>query len=173
MKIFLIPAISIILIFVSSALYAEQMSPWEIDGLAGKKAPQFTLNDLSGNDISLSSFQGKVVLLNFWATWCPYCREERASLNSLYNKYKDRGLAIIAVSTDRSSKKVKVYLKKIPSDFTVLMDEKSEIARRYRVFALPTSFLISREGIIKQKFMGMRNWTNKESKKLIEGLLKQ
>lgn len=164
----------ILLIFSTrSYLLAGHFSPWEIDRLTGKKAPEFTLKDLSGKDISPSSFKGKPILLNFWATWCPYCREERPYLNSLYKKYKGKGLIIVAVSTDKSSNKVKDYLKKIPMEFIILLDEKGETAELYGIYALPTSFLIGRDGIIKNKFMGMREWTDNESKKLIEGLLRQ
>ncbi|MBI5049515.1 MAG: TlpA family protein disulfide reductase [Nitrospirae bacterium] len=150
---------------------AEQFSPWAIDKLTGTKAPDFTLKDISGKDISLSSFKGRPVLLNFWATWCPYCREERPLLNSLYKEYKNKGLIIVAVSTDKSAQKVKDYLKKIPMEFTLLIDNR-KTAELYGVYALPTSFLLNRDGVIKQKFMGVRDWTDQASKKLIDELLK-
>ena len=150
---------------------AKQFFPLEIDKLTGTKAPDFTLKDISGKDVSLSSFKGKPVLLNFWATWCPYCREERPLLNSLYKEYKNKGLIIVAVSTDKSAQKVKDYLKKMPMEFTLLIDN-GKIAEIYGVYALPTSFLINRDGAIKQKFMGARDWTNNSSKKIINELLK-
>jgi DsbE subfamily thiol:disulfide oxidoreductase len=153
-------------------LNAERFSPWTIERLIGKEAPGFTVKDLSGKSISLSSFKGKPILLNFWATWCPYCRKERPYLNFIYEEYKDKGLVIIAVSTDRSPQKVKAYLKKISMDFVILHDNNKEAAESYGVYVLPTSFLIDRRGIIKHKFIGLRNWTASGSKKLIEELLK-
>ncbi len=150
-----------------------QFSPFEIDKLVGKKAPEFKAKDLSGNTVSLSSLKGKPILLNFWATWCPYCREERPYLNSLYKEYKDKGLVIIAVSVDKSEETVKRYLKRVPSDFMIIHDEDNKASGIYGVYSLPTSFLIDRNGIIKNKFMGMRNWTEDSSKKLINDLIKQ
>jgi len=150
---------------------AQLFSPSEIDKLTGKKAPEFTVNDLSGKRVSLSSFSGKPILLNFWATWCPYCREERAYLNSLQKEYKDKGLIIIAVSIDNSIEIVKGYLKRVPADFVILHDNNKDAASAYGVYSLPTNFLIDHKGIIKHKFIGLRDWTNKESKKIIEGFL--
>jgi DsbE subfamily thiol:disulfide oxidoreductase len=156
---------------LSANVHAEGFSPWKIERLVGEKAPEFSVNDLSGKSVSFSSFKGKPTLLNFWATWCPYCREERPYLNSLYREYKDRGLAIVAVSTDKSPQKVKEYLKKIPVDFVVLHDNNKEAAGLYGVYSLPTSFLIDRNGEIKHKIMGLRDWTDGKSKKLIEKLI--
>ncbi len=144
-----------------------------IGKIVGKKAPDFSIKDLSGRTVSLSSFEGRPILLNVWATWCPYCRKERPHLKSLYKEYKSKGLVIIAVSTDKSVEKVRRYLKKIPMDFIILMDQDSIVARSYGVYALPTSFLIDRKGIIKHKFMGFRRWTDRKSKKLIEELLEE
>lgn len=170
----------ILLIFIvvsinlsATNLNAESFSPFAIEKLTGKKAPEFTAKDLSGKDVSLSLFAGKPILLNFWATWCPYCREERPYLNSLYKSYKDKGLVIIAVSTDRSLESVKRYLKKIPMDFVILHDSDGNAAGIYGAYSIPTSFLIDRKGIIKHKFMGLVDWTDKSSIKFIDELLKE
>jgi peroxiredoxin len=160
-----------IAVTTASGVQAEQFSPWKVEKLVGKKAPPFTVKDLSGRDISLSSFRGKTILLNFWATWCPYCREERGFLNSLHREYKEKGLTIIAISTDRSPEKVLSYVKSTPMDFVLLHDHSKDAASRYGVYSLPTSFLIDKEGVVKHKLMGLRNWTEKSSKKLIETLL--
>lgn len=138
------------------------------DGNRVYKAEDFTLKDLSEKDVSLSSFKGSPVLLNFWATWCPYCRKERAHLNSIYKDYKDKGLIILSVSTDRSAGLVKRFLEDVPADFTVLFDSNGSVASSYNVRGLPTSFLINREGIIEQKFMGFREWTSSGSRKLLD-----
>lgn len=143
-----------------------------IDKPIGKKAPNFTVKDLSGKDVSLSSFKGKPILLNFWATWCVYCRQERASLNSLHREYNSKGLVIISISIGESPKKVGKFLRNIPASFIVLLDEDKKAAELYGVYGLPTSFLINREGIIKHKFIGAKNWTGAESRKFIEELLK-
>lgn len=156
-----------------TALYAERFSPFSTDRFIGKSAPDFTVKDLSGKEVSLSHFKGKPVLLNFWATWCPYCRRERAPLNSLYKKYKDRGLTVVSISIGEPPKIVERYLRSVPVDFQVFLDEEREAAGLYNVYGLPTSFLIGRDGIIKHKFVGLIDWTDTESKKLIEKLLKE
>ena len=169
----------LVLTFLSSGIFpvtnlnAERFSPWVIEKLVGKEAHGFTVNDLSGKNVSFSEFKGKPILLNFWATWCPYCREERPYLNSLYKEYRDRGLIIVAVSTDRSPSKVREYLNEIPMEFVVLHDNKNEAAGSYGVYSLQTSFLIDRDGIIRHKFMGLKDWTSSGSKKIIESLIKE
>ena len=167
-----LPALIVLIVILTpvTELDAERFSPWVIEKLVGKEAPEFTAKDLSGNNISLSAFKGRPILLNFWATWCPYCREERPYLNFLYSEYKDRGLVIIAVSTDKSVQKVKAYLERTPMNFTILHDNSNKAAESYGVYSLPTSFLIDRSGIIKHKFIELRDWTDKKARKPIEGL---
>ena len=159
-------------LLLSVNLDAQLFSPFEVDKLVGKKAPEFKARDLSGKSVSLSSFKGKPILLNFWATWCPYCREERPYLNSLHKEYKDKGLVIIAVSLDKSEETVRKFLKKMPLDFIILHDNDNAASQPYGVYSLPTSFTIDRNGIIKDKFLGGRNWTDSNSKKVIEEIIK-
>ncbi len=150
--------------------YAQGFDPLIYDNSIGSTAPDFTLKDISGNAVSLSSFKGKPVLLNFWATWCPYCRKERAHLNALYKEYQDKGLIILSVSTDQSAAKVKEYLKQTPAEFIVLSDSSGVAASLYSVGGLPTSYLINRDGIIKNRFIGFREWTDSVSKMIIDKL---
>jgi DsbE subfamily thiol:disulfide oxidoreductase len=137
----------------------------------GSEAPDFLLKDITGKKVSLSSFKGKPVLLNFWTTWCPYCRKERPHLNKLHRQYKDRGLVIISVSTNESVEKVINYLKRIPADFLVLTDVDGKVAAAYNVGGFPTSFLINRNGIIKYKFLGFREWTSIGLKKIVDNFI--
>lgn len=158
---------------LTDKIHAQFFSPFEIDKLVGKKAPDFKAEDLSGNKVSLPSYRGKPILLNFWATWCPYCREERSSLNALHKLYKNTDLVIIALSVDKSEETVRRFLKRNPSDFAVLHDRDNKASRLFGVYSLPTTFLIDRNGIIKNKFLGLRNWTDESSKKRIEELIKE
>ena len=146
-------------------------SPMESDSIVNSKAPDFTLKDINGKNITLSSFRGKVVLLNFWATWCPPCRAEMPALNRLYRETKQRGLEIIAVSTDRSLDHVKDFTAKNKVDFIMLFDENRTAAKQYRVFSMPTTFLIDRNGMVVEKFYGEYDWTEPETKGRIEKLL--
>ena len=162
-------ALSLMLTLLSGISEGMNLQPG--DNKNSNHAPDFIIEDLQGNEISLSSFKGKPVLLNFWATWCPYCRKEREHLNSLYDEYKDRGLVIVSVSTDKSVAKVKKYMQKVPSEFVIINDRYGEVSAKYGVTALPTSFLITRDGKIMHKFMGYRKWTSSDSKSIINSLI--
>jgi peroxiredoxin len=146
-------------------------SPKEIDKLDKQKAPDFTLKDLKGNTVTLSALKGKVVLLNFWATWCPPCVAEMPQLNKLYKKLGPRGLHIVAVSTDNSIGYVKDFVSKNAIDFTVLYDERRTTTRSYKVFSMPTTFLIDKNGFIVEKFFGDYEWADSDMLKKIEKLL--
>jgi peroxiredoxin len=148
-----------LLIFFSFIfLTAGAPSPWGIDELVGKKAPEFTLKDMNEKTFSLSSIKGNVVLINFWATWCPPCRGEMPSLNKLYREFRDKGLIVVAVSTDRSATPVKDFLDKKPVDFPVLMDSDNKVSRQFKVFSLPTTFLLDRNGTIIHRYLGEEEW---------------
>jgi len=158
--------------FASSVIYADPPSPFAGEKLINRRAPEFALKGLDGSTVSLSSYKGTVVLLNFWATWCPSCREEFPSLNNLSRQLKNRKFSIIAVSTDRSVSDVKDFLKEHPSDLTVVVDYSLSVSKSlYKVFVLPTSFLIDKKGVIVEKYYGGENWTDPEVVRKIESLL--
>lgn len=146
------------------------VSPFEIEALVNSKAPDFVLRDLSGKEVSLTSLKGKVVLINFWATWCPPCKHEMPSFNKLYQEMRGKGLEILAISTDSSINLVHEYAKKNHFDFTILFDEGRKVTKQYKVFSMPTTFLVDRNGIIVEKFLGEYDWASPDIKKKIEKL---
>jgi peroxiredoxin len=152
-------------------LTTEAFTPFAADELVGKKAPGFTLKDLDNREVSLASLKGKVVLINFWATWCPPCKAEMPSLNMLYSEYKDRGFMVLAISMDRKEQEVIEYLKKNTFSFKVLLDPKMNATRYYGVFSLPTSFLIDRNGVIVKRYLGEERWNSSSIKNDIQKLL--
>ena len=159
---------------VTAVLFTIPASNADAFGQSSKqKAPDFTLSDMSGNKVKLSSFEGKPVLLNFWATWCGYCRKERPHLNKVYNSYKNKGLVVISVATDRSVDKVKRYLENIPADFLVLTDKDQTAAAAYGIRGYPSSFLLDRKGYIIHRVAGFREWTNASSGKLLDSLINE
>jgi peroxiredoxin len=160
--------ILVVMAIVFLAVLAFPFSHAACAGTAKQKAADFSLKDLNGKTVSLSSLKGKVVLLNFWATWCPSCISEMPSLNKLYKEMKSRGFEVIAVSTDRSASGVKDFRDTHGLAFPIVMDEDREVTRQYHVFSLPTSFLINKEGIIVEKFFGEYDWTGSETKEKIE-----
>ncbi|HTR44242.1 MAG TPA: TlpA disulfide reductase family protein [Thermodesulfovibrionales bacterium] len=150
---------------------AESPSPWGVDELVGKKAPDFTLKDLAGGSVSLSSMKGKAVLVNFWATWCPPCRDELPSLSKLSSIYKSKGLVVFAVATDKRTGDVQSFLAKHSFTFQTLADPDLKTSRMFRVFSMPTSFLIDRNGVVVKRYLGEEEWDSPEIRKDIEKAL--
>ncbi|MGO9379326.1 MAG: redoxin domain-containing protein [Dissulfurispiraceae bacterium] len=158
--------------FLAPASGAELPSPYAIESLTGQKAPDFTLTDLTGKSVSLASHKGKVVILVFWASWCPPCKDELRSLNKLYNMYKGRGLVVLAVSSDRSLSNVNEFVLQNPVDFEILFDDKLSVSRDlYKAFMVPTTFIIDKRGIIFKKHFGEQDWTKPALVKEVDTLL--
>lgn len=158
--------------FLTSIAACALSMAFSIDAFAEKRAPEFSLKDLNGRQVALSSFRGKVVLLAFWATWCPSCKDEMPKFNRLYRELKSRGLEIIAISSDYSIDSLKEYLAKNPFDFHILYDGKRQATAQYRVSFLPVTFLIDRNGAIADRIPGEFEWPSAEMEKKIERLLR-
>jgi peroxiredoxin len=137
-------------------------------------APGFTLSDLTGKPVSLSDYKGKVVLLNIWATWCGPCKREIPSLDKLYQLKKNKGFEILAVSVDRTStSSVASFVSNYQMSFPVLHDTRGEVARKYRANAIPKSFLLDREGVIRWLVAGSIDWNDPSVSSRIDRLLSQ
>lgn len=160
-----------ILLFLATTARAIPPAPWEADELIGKPAPDFTLRDLEGEKFTLRSLRGKVVLVNFWATWCPPCRIEMPSMNSLYEKLKDKGLMILGVSSDQSEDRIRKFLEKTEIKFPILLDPDNAIAPMYKVIALPTSYIIDRDGVLVKKIFGGQDWTSDETLEMFKSYI--
>lgn len=118
----------------------------EFDIAIGKESPNFTLKNLNGEEVSLSDYKGKIVLVNFWATWCPWCDKEMPDLQKLDEENDD--LVVLAVDVMEDKETVKKYIEKGKYNFEVLLDEDGEIAKTYLVSGLPASYFIDKEGIL-------------------------
>ncbi len=166
-------AVLIALLFLPVAVPAKG-DPWKalsIERIDSLNAPDFSLEDLDGNSVTLSGFDGKVVFLNFWATWCPPCKEEMPSMEALYNRFKDEGLAVVAVTSYEGRKKVAKFIKSNAYTFTVLLDSSGMVSREYKAVFIPTTFLIDKNGMVVGKVTGSRNWGSDSAYNLIEELL--
>lgn len=119
-------------------------------------APQFTLTDLNGEKADLQTVVNgnRVTLVNFWATWCPPCRAEIPELVKFYNQYKTRGVALLAVNLQESRETVKAFAKKTGMRFPVLLDSSGKVAETYQVYAIPTTFILDRHGVIRELIQG-------------------
>jgi peroxiredoxin len=163
-----------LLLLILSPLFAQHAARADSAQGSLKSAPEFTLPDINGKKVSLSDFKGKVILLNFWATWCGPCTGEMPSLNNLYAAFKNEGFVVLAVSIDPSERAVQSFVSAKGITFPVLMDpDKEAYFDLYAVFALPTSFLIDRKGMIVAKILGDREWDSPDMKNKIADLLKQ
>ena len=119
------------------------------------KAPDFTLHDLQGVRHRLSDYVGKVVLINFWASWCKECVAEIPSLNSLYKRFRDKGVVVLGVSIDRHNEEIRKSMQKVPVAYPVLVDRDSEVfSEKYTLIGLPTTVVIDKNGYITDKLIG-------------------
>ncbi|MCL1928380.1 MAG: TlpA family protein disulfide reductase [Treponema sp.] len=132
----------------------------------------FTLPLLNGGSAVLSSYRGKVVILNFWATWCPPCRAEMPSMETLYQRLKSQGLEILAVDLKENKATVQQFIRNNRFTFPVPLDEDGKLGSKYGISVIPTSFIINREGKIVSKVVGSIYWDNPKIIAAFEALLK-
>jgi peroxiredoxin len=132
----------------------------EIQPVKGNQmAPNFSLEDLSGKKANLKQYRGKVVFLNFWATWCGPCKEEMPSMEALYQKFKERGFVFLTISVDyEEKKKVKEFIDKHHYTFPVLIDSKGFTLDFYGVKGIPTTILIDKKGRMVGRAIGPKDW---------------
>lgn len=162
-----------LLVLVSVPIRAHE-DPWEGLGvirLSGYSPPDFTLPTLDGGSIALSDLKGKVVLINFWATWCPPCREEMPSLERLYRHFKYEKFALLAVDIMEHPEKVKKFAREYNLSFPILLDKKGDISAKYAANALPTTYIIDKGGKAVGKAIGARKWDGDHAKDLVDELL--
>lgn len=139
----------------------------------GNPAPQFTLPDLEGQQVSLNQFKGKVLVINFWASWCAPCRKELPSLQSMYKKFKNReNFAFLAVSCDEDGKKpIEDLFQRYMLDLPVALDPNRKVAFLYGVSKFPETYFIDKQGKVRHKFIGPWNWTDRKFIDILEKML--
>lgn len=144
-----------------------------VEKLSPQKAFDFTIKDTDGNRITLDALKGKVVFLNFWATWCTPCRDEMPAMDELHKRFADKGLVIIAVNFLESGDKAAAFADKNGFKFKIASDDGSEIGALYNARLLPTSYIIDRQGQAVGKAIGAREWGGAAQIKFFEELLKK
>jgi peroxiredoxin len=120
----------------------------------GMQAEDFRLTDLAGKEQSLSQYRGKIVLLNFWATWCKPCTTEMPAMQTIYDKLRDKGFVVLAVNELEDDAKVREHIKQYGHTFPVLMDRDNKVANQFGVFGLPVSVFIDRDGRVQEYIKG-------------------
>lgn len=139
----------------------------------GEPAPNFQLRDMNGRFVSLSDLRGKVVLLNFWATWCGPCRVEMPAMEQLYRTYDRKDFEILAVSTDAQGVTVtRPFQQENKLTFPILHDADFRVGLSYGARTLPMTFMVDRQGIVRHQIFGARDWEAPEAHQLIQMLMK-
>ncbi|HEX5550401.1 MAG TPA: TlpA disulfide reductase family protein [Nitrospira sp.] len=160
---------------VSAVAFADNVASIAQRGVVkpGEPAPNFQLRDMEGRIVSLSDLRGKVVLLNFWATWCGPCRVEMPAMERLYRTYDRKDFEILAVSTDAQGVAVtRPFQQENRLTFPILHDADFRVGLSYGARTLPMTFMVDRQGIVRQHIFGARDWEAPEAHQLIEMLMK-
>jgi peroxiredoxin len=120
----------------------------------GTAAEDFRLTDLEGRQQSLSQYRGKVVLVNFWATWCKPCTTEMPAMQTTYDKLRDKGFVVLAINELEDDAKVREHIKQYGHTFPVLMDRDNKVANQFGVFGLPVSVFLDEKGVVREYIKG-------------------
>jgi len=137
----------------------------------GDVPPGIDVSDQAGNRVDLNALKGKVVVVDFWASWCGPCRQEMPVLEELHKKYAEQGLVIIGVNIDTNAKKMNNFLKGTPASFRIVHDRKLAVATKYEPATMPSSYLVGRDGKIRHIHEGFRKKDAAEFEKRIQQLL--
>ena len=161
------------LLAVAGSALLLPASPASATEASKDAAPDFVLDDLDGHSHTLSSYRGKVVLLNFWASWCPPCRLEMPSIERLYQSKRKRPLAVLGINQGETTQTAFASLglfNPMPT-FPILLDSNNQVAKSYGVQGLPSSYVISRMGKVLAKAEGARDFSSSAMLKYIDDLL--
>lgn len=144
-----------VLVFVLGALLIGRVPAAAAVG-QGALAPEIGLNDLSGKPLRMAELKGQVVVVDFWASWCAPCRQELPVLESLYRKYRAKGLVVVGVGQDRERENLDKFLRASPLTFRIVHDAEGQVADRYGPPKMPSSYLIDRKGLIRHVHAGFK-----------------
>ncbi len=161
----------VLMILMAGLFLAAGAKAAGFEARASLPAAALAAQDLKGAPKTLADYRGKVVLLNFWASWCPPCLREMPSMERLREKMAGRPLEIVAVDSAETPVEVNAYLSRMPLGFPILLDPDGSNTRRWKVFALPTSFLLDAEGRVRYVLTGPTEWDEGEALQVIDALL--
>lgn len=137
----------------------------------GEEVPNFTLNTEDGRPVSLSDYRGKIVVLNFWASWCGPCIDELPSLNRFAERYASKGVEVLGVSLDEDPEKYSEFLQKYRVGFTTVRNINRIVSEQYGTYKLPETFIVGRDGRLLHKVIGAVDWTTPQMTSYFDGLV--
>ena len=143
----------------------------ELKTLPLKPAPSLQLPVHGGGSIDLAEHRGKVVLVNFWASWCPPCRKEMPSMNRLMAHLKGRPFLILGVNEGETPEEIAAFIEKVPVDFPILLDGEGSQLKPWQVFAFPTSYVVDKQGRLSLGLFGSIEWDSPDAVAQLEKLL--
>ncbi len=164
------------ILFISAVFFlyinvAYSVQPQSLHEVKNKiMAPNFILNDIDGNEHKLSSYRGKVVLVNFWATWCPPCRDEMPSMDRAYEKFKQSNIVMLAINIGEDEDTIFKFTGNYPVSFPLLMDQDSRVIKQWPVTALPTTYIVDPAGRLFYRAIGGREWDDEALVKRLNAL---
>ena len=139
----------------------------------GARAPEIGVNDLNGNPVRIASLRGKVVIVDFWASWCAPCRQEFPVLERLHRTYAAQGLAVVGVSVDNDVANVRSFLRRTPAGFVIAHDPRKVAAARYGGTAMPSSYVVDRRGVVRHYHAGFRAGDAASLERVVQALLRE
>ncbi|MDQ2076632.1 TlpA disulfide reductase family protein [Marinimicrobium sp. ABcell2] len=142
-------------------------------GAHAEPAPDFTLKTDSGENLRLAEQRGKVVMINFWASWCAPCREEMPILDELYQRYERAGFTLFGVNVEQDNRAAKRFLEDVGVSFPILYDPTSEVSRKYQVSAMPTTVMVDRDGQVRYVNRGYRPGDEEKYRAQIRELIRE
>lgn len=138
----------------------------------GSVAPDFTLKTYGGEEVTLSDLRGKVVLINFWATWCPPCRQEMPSMERLYQRMEGKPFEMLAINVEEDAREaLKSFLQKTPHSFPIPIDSNKQAQELYRVYRFPETFVVDPNGVVVDHILGARDWATSETIEYLDSLM--
>jgi thiol-disulfide isomerase/thioredoxin len=153
------------------ALLAGPLAAADLKTLPAKPAPVLALPRLEGGTTKLDELHGRVVLVNFWAVWCPPCRKEMPSMSRLTDKLAGKPFTILGVNVGETPEEIRAFLKQVPVNFPIVLDSEGQNLKAWSVFAFPTSYVVDKKGRMRLGLFGSIEWDSPEVVARLEALL--
>jgi len=157
----------LVLALLALPAVAQVLKPW-----SGGATPPLVLSDLEGVKHRLADYRGKVVLVNFWATWCVPCRDEMPSIERLRASLEGKPFVVLAVNLAEPESRIRKFLEAVPVRFPVLLDRDTQASKAWQARLLPVTYIVGPDGAIRYRYVGELDWSGPEARKAILGLLK-